>query len=129
MIDRANEIYTRVKKAIEPLCKNSGQSTEEVPAVFPYLDFDQQDNPVHQRSVDLQNVENAVVPMIQITAYTKGLGKLSNAKKIISLADKEMQSMGFRRTFGPQKIQNTSDSSICRVVARYTRVIAAGDVL
>lgn len=129
MIDRANEIYARVKAAIEPLCKYSGQSIEDMPAEFPYFDFDQQDNPVHQGAIDLGINENAVTPMIQLTAYTKGTGKLSNARKIIALADIEMRSMGFRRSFGPQRITNASDPGICRLVARYTRVIAAGDSL
>ena len=61
MIDRANEVFTRVKKVVQPLCKDVGQSTEDTPSVLPYLDFNQVDNPVHNRSVTLESIENAVV--------------------------------------------------------------------
>lgn len=129
MIDRANEIFTRVKRAVEPLCKSVGQSSEDTPSEFPYLDFNQADNPVHNQSVTLEAIENAVVPMVELTAYTKGSGKLITGKKILSLADTEMQSMMFRRSFGPKKQTNAADTSICRVITRYTRVIGKEDIL
>jgi len=129
MIDRANEVFTRVKKVVQPLCKDVGQSTEDTPSVLPYLDFNQADNPVHNRSVTLESIENAVVPMVELTVYTKGNGKLASGKKILGLADTEMQSMMFRRTFGPQKVVNAADTSVCRVISRYTRVIGKDDVL
>lgn len=129
MIDKGNAIYTKVKNAVSSLCTNTGQSIDDVPSSFPYLDFNQVDNPVYERASDLEEIENAVSPLVEIDIYTIGTSKLTNGKKIAKLADEEMMKLGFIRKFGPQKIDNLQDKSICRLKARYQRVFCDGDSL
>lgn len=127
MIDKSNVIYTKVKNAVSSLCENTGQSIDDVPSSFPYLDFNQVDNPVYKRAADFEEIENAISPMVEIDIYTTGTSKLTNGKKIAKLADEEMLKLGFVRKFGPQKIDNLQDKSICRLKTRYQRVFCEGD--
>jgi hypothetical protein len=126
-VDYANKIYTLVKNAIgTTLLKDSSQTFTNTPTAFPFMFFDQKDNPT--TADDLDNNENAVNATIEITIYTNDTSKLTTAKKIHAIADTQMRSMGFRRTFGPQQITNIADTSICRLIARYTRIIGSGDI-
>lgn len=125
MIDKSSEIFTHIRYAIQPLCTSASQTYQDSPSKFPHVFVDNKDNPV--TGTDMENSECAVTPMIEITAYTKD--GLSSAKKIISLADTEMRNMGFKRTSGPRQVTNTADTSIIRVIARYSRQIADGDEL
>lgn len=127
MIDKSNAIYTKVKNAVSSLCTNTGQSIDDVPSSFPYLDFNQVDNPVYERAADFEEIENAISPMVEIDIYTTGTSKLTNGKKIAKLADEEMLKLGFVRKFGPQKIDNLQDKNICRLKTRYQRVFCEGD--
>ena len=125
-MDYANKVYTLVKNAIgTTLLKDASQTYQSAPPAFPSMFFNQIDN--SSTADDLDNTENAVNTTIEITTYTNDTAKLTTAKKIHALADTQMRSMGFRRTFGPQQITNITDTSICRVIARYTRIIGSGD--
>ena len=125
-MDYANKVYTLVKNAIgTTFLKDSSQTYQSTPPAFPSMFFNQIDN--SSTADDLDNTENAVNTTIEITTYTNDTAKLTTAKKIHALADTQMRSMGFRRTFGPQQITNITDTSICRVIARYTRIIGSGD--
>ena len=117
--------FTRVKYAVQTLCTNVTNTYQDAPSSFPAMFFSQRDNPsVYE---DLSGIENAVEPMIEIQSYTKGTTAYNDGKKIHNLSDKAMRDMGFRRTFGPQQVTNLSDTSITRVISRYTRIIASGD--
>lgn len=125
MIDKSSEIFTHVMYAVQPLCASASQTYQDSPSKFPHVFVDSKDNPV--TGTDMENNECAVTPLVEITAYTKD--GLSSAKKIIGLADAEMQNMGFSRSFGPQQVTNVADTSITRVIAWYRRLIADGDEL
>lgn len=127
MIDKSSVIYTKVKYAITSLCTSASTTFQDTPPTFPHLFFDQRDNP--STAEDMDNNENAVVPMVEITTYTKGDTAFNDGKKIHNLSDSCMRSMGFKRTFGPQQIVNISDTTICRLIARYTRIIGSDDNL
>lgn len=71
----------------------------------------------------------AVSTLIQIEVYVSGTNALMKATKIMTIADDEMRSMFFKRTFGPQQMENLADSNITRLVARYKRTLASGDEL
>lgn len=125
MIDVSNEIYTRVKTAVQSVCDSTSQLFQDPPASFPHLLVDMKDNPV--TVTDMENQECGVTPVVELTAYTKG--DLVTAKEIISLADTQMRNMEFTRIFGPQQVTDAEDMSITRIVARYSRLIMAGEEL
>lgn len=127
MIDKESQIYTNVKSAISSLCTSSSTTFTDSPPTFPHLFLSQRDNPSTEE--DLDNNENAVEPLFEITIFSKGTGAYTAGKNIMKLADTEMRSMGFRRTFGPQQVTNASDTTITRIIARYTRIIGSGDSL
>lgn len=127
MIDRANAVFTKVKNALGTNIKDASQTFTASPSSFPFMFFNQIDNP--QSANDLDGNENAVSPTVEITIYTNDSAKLTTGKKVMVLVDTEMCSMGFRRMFGPQQVTNAADTSICRLIARYTRIIGSGDTL
>lgn len=72
-------------------------------------------------SWDLEGDECATMPSFQVDSFAKGTKALSEVYDIDDVSHKSMVSMGFRRTYGPELIEN-SDSTIKRVVSRYSRV-------
>lgn len=126
MIDVANKCYTRVKNSISSLCTEASQSFVDVPAKLPFMHYNQADNP--ETASDLDGNENAVKPMVEITIYTAGETRLTTAKNIMKLANAEMKSMGYIRTFGPKEVTNITNTNICRLLSRYSRVIGNGDI-
>lgn len=127
MIDKANAVFTKVKNVLGTNIKGASQTFTAAPPDFPFMFFNQIDNP--QTANDLNGNENAVSPTVEITIYTNDSAKLTTGKKVAVLVDTEMCSIGFRRTFGPQQVTNAADTNICRLIARYTRVIGNGDPL
>lgn len=127
MLDFESKVYTNVKNAVSSLCTSCSTTFMDSPSTFPHLYISMRDNP--STAEDLDNNENAVKSMFEITSYTKGTGAYTNGKKIMKLADAEMRRMGFQRDFGPQQVTNASDTTITRIIARYTRVIGSDDSL
>lgn len=70
---------------------------------------------------DLEGDECSTVPSFQVDSFAKGTKALSEVYAIDNVSHKAMVGMGFRRTYGPELIEN-SDSTIKRVVSRYSRV-------
>lgn len=127
MLDKSNRIFTKVKASVSSLCNSVDQTYNLTPPNFPHVWVNQLDNP--ESDGDLENNENAVSPLVEITVYTNSKTKLTDCKKIHSLSDVEMRLMGFERTFGPQQVTNTNDTNVCRMIARYTRLIGNNDVI
>lgn len=127
MIDKASRIFTVVKSAVASKCTSASQTYQDTPPILPHIYVNQMDNP--SIAEDLDNNENAVKPMVEITTYTEGEYRLADGKEIHSLSDTAMRGMGFKRTFGASQVTNTSNINVCRVIARYTRVICNGDTL
>lgn len=129
MIDKSNYLFTQVKNQFttEEL-KGSGQTYEmSVPTSMPYMLFSVIGN--EQSADDLSNNENAVNTTVEITFYASGTSKLTTCKNLMNTADTKMRSMGFRRIFGPQQIINIADTTICRMISRYNRIIGLGDTM
>lgn len=120
------EIYDRLKKAVQPLCKNTSMSYTETQAKFPYFYVSMVGMPTMDK--DLEGDEASILLSIQCESFANGNGALNKAFKIDSLSHQEMINMGFAREFGAQEMMN-SDKTIKRVVSRYTRVFAYGDKL
>jgi len=124
MLDPFSKVFTFVKKSISTKCPNAGTSTDGSPPAFPYAGFRQLDNAT--TADDLENNENAVNSVIEITAYSNK--NLTEAKQIAALAADAMRELGYRRT-GPFTPQNAADTNIYRVIYRFNRVIGAGEEL
>lgn len=127
MIDKSNYVFTQIKNAISSLCTSANQTFVESPSEFPHMFFHQIDN--SSTADDLDNNENAVNTTVEITIYATGSRKLSTVKSIMKLADSRMRELGFRRIYGPTQITNVSDTSICRYLARFTRIIGSSDTI
>ncbi len=117
MIDIEALQYTRVKEAIKSLCTNSGTVDQSGTPKFPYLQFVQMGNPSYKPTQDSDSKENHVNPMVQIDVYTTS--SLYDAKQILKLADTQMQSDGWERTF----MQPLNLSSPFRYTARYQGIV------
>lgn len=73
------------------------------------------------RDGDLEGDECSTVPSFQVDSFAKGTKALSEVYDIDDVSHKAMVGMGFRRSYGPELIEN-ADSTIKRVVSRYSRV-------
>ena len=73
------------------------------------------------RDGDLEGDECSTIPAFQVDSFAKGTKALSEVYDIDDVSHKAMIGMGFRRTYGPELLEN-SDSTIKRVVSRYSRV-------
>lgn len=70
---------------------------------------------------DLEGDECSTIPAFQVDSFAKGTKALSEVYAIDDVSHKAMVSIGFHRSYGPELIEN-SDSTIKRVVSRYSRV-------
>ena len=70
---------------------------------------------------DLEGDECATMPSFQVDSFAKGTKALSEVYAIDDASHKAMVGMGFKRSYGPELIEN-SDSTIKRVVSRYSRI-------
>lgn len=68
---------------------------------------------------DLEGDECATMPSFQVDSFASGQKSFSKAFDIDEESHKVMTSMGFRRTYGPEALEN-EDSTIQRVTSRYT---------
>nr|WP_297874298.1 hypothetical protein [uncultured Blautia sp.] len=73
------------------------------------------------RDGDLEGDECSTIPAFQVDSFAKGTKALSEVYAIDDVSHKAMVGMGFRRSYGPELLEN-SDSTIKRVVSRYSRV-------
>lgn len=72
---------------------------------------------------DLEGDECATIPSFQVDSFAKGTKALSEVYAIDDVSHKAMIGMGFRRSYGPELLEN-ADSTIKRVVSRYSRIYA-----
>jgi hypothetical protein len=125
MIDYWNKVMTRLKTALTGICSNISSSYNSAPSTFPALLVDEIGNT--DEAIDLENTENAVTSLIDISAYSNK--SLTEARKVMNATCDAMREMGFRRVFGPQQLLNTRDPSLWRITARFERIIADEDEL
>lgn len=99
----------------------SGESTD-VPARFPAVTIEEKDNYVYTRA-STTHIENAASVMYEVNVYTNRVGyKKQDAQEIMSFIDEIMADMKFTRTM-MQPIDNLSDATIYRMVARYEATV------
>ncbi len=73
------------------------------------------------RAWDTEGNEVATTPSFQCESFASGKKPLNQVYKIDEVSHQAMTNLGFRRTYGPELIEN-QDSAIRRVVSRYQRV-------
>jgi hypothetical protein len=73
------------------------------------------------QSTSLEGHECATVLSFQAESYASGTKDLLNAYEIDNISHEAMISMGFRRTYGPEEVEN-SEKSFKRIISRYSRV-------
>ena len=127
MIDKSNFIFTQVKNFLGTSVKDASQTFQDTPPQLPAIFMKTIGN--EQTSDDFENNENAVNNTIEFTAYATGTSKLTTCKNIMSKVDTIMRQFGYIRIYGPRQITNISDTTICRMISRYNRVIGSGDIL
>lgn len=107
------------EEAAKPTCgKNYSMDMSNTPASFPYMRMLYMGG-VH-RAGDLEGDECAITISVQIECFASGSKALSKVYDLDDASHKSMVGMGFRRTY--QNLIENSDSTIKRVVSRYSRV-------
>ena len=124
MIDVENKVFTKVYDKIIEKYPNALISSEYLrsESIFPAITIMEQNNMVYQQASALSKIENMVSLMYEINVYSnKTVGKKTEAKDIITIADNEMLAMGFIRTY-MNPIANLENATIYRIVARYEKI-------
>ena len=125
MIDKENEIYTRIRNAVLAKFENANISSRYIPmpASFPHVSCVQIDSFEPAELIDSSESQKYVSIAYQIDVYSNNKTKSkSECKDIIAVIDDTLRRMNFHReTLVP--VQNINDASIYRITARY-KVIA-----
>lgn len=130
MIDRSNEIFTKVKTSVSSLCPNSTQTIGNSISKFPTTAIINMDSPEDPKSLTLNDFkERAIACNIEIRTFTTGTSKLQQGKKIQYLACDKLKTMGFSRTYGITEIENVADTDVCVLISRHSRLVGADDEL
>lgn len=126
MIDRLNEVFTAVAKAVRKAHSGTTVSGEytRTPSKFPTVTLDETQNVMVDQLEDSSNEEkySGVTYRLQVFS-NKQTGKKAEARAIFATADAEMRRMGFRRvtyTTTPE-IYN---STIYSITATYEGVVS-----
>ena len=122
MIDKENEVYTLVKKAIIAEYPNADISSIYVPTVatFPHISIVQTDSVENTEYMDSSNTEKLVTLNFQIDIYSNDFTKAkTECKKILNIVDNTLKRKNFRRTV-LTPVPNQNDATIYRLTAQYT---------
>lgn len=127
MVDIESEIFSLVAVPLRkefPGIRTYGGSSD-IKAEFPAVTIEEKDNYVFARA-STTNIENAAGVMYEINAYTNVSGyKKQQAKQIMQFIDNIMSGLKFRRTLC-NPVDNLSDATIYRLVARYEATVDTG---
>lgn len=99
--------------------QNYSMDKSKVPRKFPYMRIYMMGNPGTRW--DLMGNECATIPSFQVDTFTTGQRALEKAYDLDEVSHNLMTSLGFRRSYGPELVENV-DSSITRMISRYSRV-------
>jgi len=107
------------EEAAKPTCgENYSMDMSKIPAKFPYMRMLYMGG-THSEG-DLEGDECAITISFQIECFANGSNALSKAYDLDDVSHKSMIGMGFRRTY--QNLVENADSTIKRVVSRYSRI-------
>ncbi len=124
MIDKENEIYTFIKKAIlkeYPSCNVSSVYSPTV-AKFPYVSIVQTDSYEDSNLKDTSLEEKFTTMAFQIDVYSDDTSKAKSiCKGIMSIVDSTLRRKNFRRT-SLNPVPNENDATIYRLTGTYSVV-------
>lgn len=115
------DVFERWSEAIEPLVGKGNYAMDMTSKIAkaPYARIFMMGNP--GTAWDLEGDECATSASFQVESFASGKRPLSSVYKIDDASHKVMTEMGFRRTYGPELINN-DDPLIRRVISRYQRI-------
>lgn len=125
MIDIEAAVFNSVAEKFDIAYPNGTRVSEPIdaPASFPCLSLVEADNATYTGSLDAEMTEHDAWLMYELNVYSNLVsGAKQQCKEIIALADSELLSMGFTRTFCHQT--KNADTKIYRMTARYRAVIS-----
>lgn len=131
MINIENEIFNDVSAKVRASVPDIYMSGEYVkaPPHFPAVSLVEMDNAPYRNTQTSSEMENHSVLMYEVNVYSnKKTGKKTECKKIISLIDEAMASIGFTRTM-LQPIPNMDDATIYRMTGRYTAIVSKNNTI
>ena len=128
MIDIENDVFSAIAtdlRAEYPSIYVVGEYVK-TPSKFPCVSIIEMDNQSYRNTEDSASSENHVSVMYEVNIYSnKTVGKKMECKVIASLIDERMLALGFARTM-LQPIPNLDDSTIYRIVGRYSAIVSQG---
>lgn len=131
MINIENEIFDDVSTKVRTSVSDVFMSGEYVksPPHFPAVSLVEMSNSTYGSTITSSETENHSVLMYEVNVYSnKKTGKKSECRKILSIIDDAMRSLGFTRSM-LEPIPNINDATIYRMVARYTAIVSKDKVI
>jgi len=128
MIDKENEVYTRVRERVLESYPNASVdgTYQPVPSGFPHISIYQSDAFTPREFLDSGTYAKLEAVLFEVQVYSnKTSTKKQECKKIMSIIDDVMQEMNMRRS-SLVPVPNLNDASIYRLTARYEGVVDAG---
>ena len=128
MIDKENEVYTRVRERVlqEFPEATMDSSYQPVPSGFPHITLYQGDASVPQSLLDTSTHPKFESLMFDVQVYSnKTNRKKQECKQIMEIIDTALSEMNMRRTI-LTPVPNLNDASIYRLTARYEVMVDAG---
>lgn len=125
MIDIENQVFDNVAKVLRAEFKGIFvvSTDTDAPSKFPAVCFWEQSNVPQAKTQTAHSRENSVELMYQGNIYSNLVnGGKQQCRKIAVVIDREMEKMGFIRTFG-QPVLNPADTSISRYALRYKGIV------
>lgn len=126
MKDIESYVFNQIKTAAVAEFTNLTVQAEYSPEQdnLPCLTVEMRDNTVYTPYTTGDKIENAAEVMFEVNVYTNtGSHRKLDAKDILYCVDDKFAELGFTRAFY-QPVQNLLDSTVYRLVARYTAVVA-----
>lgn len=128
MIDKENEVYTRVRERVLEAFPDvhMDSSYQPTPSGFPHVTLYQSDAYTPNDLLDSATYAKYEAVMFEVQVYSNlTSGKKQECKKIMSIIDTAMQEMNMRRTI-LTPVPNLNDASIYRLTARFEGMVDAG---
>ena len=128
MIDKENEVYTRVRERVLAEFPDAvmDSSYQPVPSGFPHITLYQGDASVPAELLDSATYPKFESLMFDVQVYSnKTSGKKQECKAIMDVIDRTLSEMNMRRTI-LTPVPNLNDASIYRLAARYAVMVDAG---
>lgn len=123
MIDKRNEVFSRIREAVKAEFPNASIEAEYVnePAAFPHVSVEAID--MSPEYLDNTATEKYTRTVYEINIHSdKRSGAMTECYKIADIISVLLIGCNMVRTFGPRPLQNLANNSIKRLVLRFEGV-------